>query len=60
MESAEDYVNVRLSRELASQLRKLMDVGDTYDSVIRRLLEHYRSGVGEERERREREEGEEK
>ena len=48
-ESAEDYVNVRLSRELASQLRKLMDVGDTYDSVIRRLLEHYKRARGEEK-----------
>ncbi len=43
-----EVVSVKLSRELASQLRKLMDVGDTYESVIRRLLERYE---------REREEG---
>ena len=32
-------VHIKLSRELASQLKKMMDVGDTYESVIRRLLE---------------------
>jgi len=49
MESGEserkDVVSVKLSRELASQLRKMRDVGDTYESVIRRLLEHYKASA---------------
>ncbi|MCD6138277.1 MAG: hypothetical protein J7J91_06835 [Deltaproteobacteria bacterium] len=53
MESGEgekkDVVSVKLSRELASQLRKMMDVGDTYESVIRRLLEHYKRARGDEK-----------
>jgi len=44
-----EVVSVKLSRELASQLRKLMDVGDTYESVIRRLLERYERERGGER-----------
>jgi len=35
-------VHIKLSRELASQLKKMMDVGGTYESVIRRLLECYK------------------
>ncbi len=42
-----EKATIKISRELASQLKKLMDAGDTYESVIRRLLEHYRSGRGE-------------
>jgi len=34
-----EKATIKISRELASQLKKLMDVGDTYESVIRRLVE---------------------
>ena len=34
-----EKATIKISKEVASQLKKLMDVGDTYDSVIRRLLE---------------------
>ena len=37
-----EKATIKISRELASQLKKMMDVGDTYDSVIRRLLECYK------------------
>jgi len=34
-----EKATIKISKEVASQLKKLMDVGDTYESVIRRLME---------------------
>lgn len=36
-------VRIMIDRELANELKKMMDVGDTYTTVIRRLLEVWKS-----------------
>ena len=36
-----EKTDIKISKELASRLKKLMDVGDTYEKVIWRLLECY-------------------
>ena len=36
-------VKIEIERDLANELKKMMDVGDTYTSVIRRLMEKCKS-----------------
>jgi|GEM_PF-4516407 len=36
-----EKATIKVSKELANRLKKLMDVGDSYEKVIWRLLECY-------------------
>lgn len=36
-------VRIMIERDLANELKKMMDVGDTYTTVIRRILEAWKS-----------------
>ena len=39
MSNDNKYLLIRISRDLGEQLKSMMGVGDTYDNVIRRMLE---------------------
>jgi len=39
MDKMAKKVKVELDRDIASRLKKMMDVGETYSTVIRRCLE---------------------
>ena len=43
MDKKEKGVRIMIERDLANELKKMMDVGDTYTTVIRRLLEAWKS-----------------
>ncbi len=38
-EQENDKVKVEINRDLANELKKLMQVGDTYSTVIQKLLD---------------------
>lgn len=44
-----DYTRLPVSRDTANKLKSMMEVGDTYESIIQRLLRAYelakRSGI---------------
>ena len=43
MDKKDKGVRIMIDRDLANELKKMMDVGDTYTTVIRRLLEAWKS-----------------
>ena len=47
MSNDNKYLLIRISRDLGEQLKSMMGVGDTYDSVIQSILEQ----IGKEKEK---------